>query len=43
VILHTTIEEMQRRGVNIVGSPDRYSESELLLEGIIDNLNVARP
>lgn len=43
VILHTTIEEMQGRGVNIVSSPDIYGESELLLEGTIGNLGVMSP
>ncbi len=42
VILRTTIEEMQARGVNILESPDYYDESELLLEGRIEGLQVTR-
>jgi hypothetical protein len=43
VILRTTIEEMQAQGVNILASPDAYSESEVLLEGIIPGLPVELP
>lgn len=43
VILQTTIEEMQARGVNILWSPDSYGESELLFEGTIDGLQVTQP
>lgn len=43
VILQTTIEEMQARGVNILESPDYYDESEILLEGTIDGLKVTQP
>jgi hypothetical protein len=43
VILQTTIEEMQARGVNILSSPDNYDEAEILLEGRIGGLQVTRP
>jgi len=43
VILQTTIEEMQARGVNILESPDVYEESEILLEGRIEGLQVTQP
>jgi RHS repeat-associated protein len=43
VILRTTLEEMQGRGVNIFESPDQFDESELLLEGRIGGLPVMRP
>lgn len=35
VVLQTTIEEMQARGVNIFDSPDYYDEGEILLEGLM--------
>jgi hypothetical protein len=34
---------MQARGVNILESPDSYDESELLLEGTIEGLDVTLP
>jgi len=40
VVLNTTLEEMQARGVNILTSPDAYNESEVLLEGTITDLGV---
>jgi hypothetical protein len=43
VILQTTIEETQARGVNILESPDAYEEAEILLEGVIDGLEVTQP
>ena len=43
VILQTTIEEMQARGVNIFESPDCFEESEILLEGRIGGLQVTQP
>ena len=43
VILQTTMEEMQGRGVNIFDSPDYFDEGELLLEGTIDGLQVTQP
>lgn len=43
VILQTTIEEMQARGVNILSSPDQFDEAELLLEGRIGGLQVTQP
>lgn len=43
VVLETTMEEMQARGVNIFDSPDSYYESEILLEGTIDGLGVTLP
>jgi hypothetical protein len=43
VILQSTIEEMQARGVNILWSPDQFDESELLLEGRIEGLEVTKP
>ncbi len=42
VILRSTLEEMQRRGVPIIPSPDAYEESEILLEGVIPGLEVTR-
>ena len=43
VVLQTTVEEMEARGVNILESPDYFDESEVLLEGVIDGLQVTRP
>lgn len=43
VILRTTLEEMQARGVNVLTSPDAYGESEWLVEGIVDRLGVSGP
>ena len=43
VILESNIEEMQARGVNILQSPDYFDESELLIEGTVDNLRVTQP
>jgi hypothetical protein len=43
VILQTTIEEMQARGVNIFDSPDYFDESEILLGGTVDGLQVTQP
>lgn len=43
MILRSTIEEMQARGVNILWSPDEFDESEILLEGSIGGLQVMRP
>jgi hypothetical protein len=43
VILQTTIEDMQAAGVNIFDSPDAYDESEILLEGRIEGLQVTQP
>jgi hypothetical protein len=43
VILRTTLEEMQARGVNILESPDAYDEAEILLEGRIEGLQVTQP
>ncbi len=43
VILQTTIEEMQARGVNMLWSPDYFDESELLFEGRIGGLQVTQP
>jgi hypothetical protein len=43
VILQTTIEQMQARGVNILTSPDAFDESEVLLEGRIGGLQVTQP
>jgi hypothetical protein len=43
VILQTAIEEMQARGANILESPDAYDESEILLEGRIEGLQVTQP
>jgi hypothetical protein len=43
VVLQTTVEEMQARGVNIFESPDYYDESELLLEGRIGGLGLMEP
>jgi hypothetical protein len=42
-ILQTTMEEMQARGVKIFDSPDYFDESEPLLEGTTDGLQVTRP
>jgi hypothetical protein len=42
VILRTTLEEMQARGVNVLDSPDTFGENEILLEGIIRGLEVMR-
>jgi hypothetical protein len=38
VILQTTLEEMQARGVIILSSPDEFDEAEILLEGRIEGL-----
>jgi hypothetical protein len=43
VILQTRLEEMQARGVNILGSPDEFDEAEVLLEGRIAGLQVMQP
>jgi hypothetical protein len=43
VILQTTLEEMQARGVNILWSPDEFDEAEVLLEGRIEGLQVTQP
>jgi hypothetical protein len=43
VILQTTHDEMLARGVNILDSPDSFEESEVLLEGTIDGLQVTQP
>ena len=43
VILETTIEQMQARGVNILTSPDAFDEAEVLLEGRIPGLQVTTP
>lgn len=43
VILETTIEELQARGVNVLASPDLFGESEVLVEGSVDNLRVSLP
>jgi hypothetical protein len=42
VVLQTTIEEMQARGVNILWSPDNFDEDDVLLEGTIPYLQVTR-
>jgi hypothetical protein len=43
VVLQTTIEEMQARGVNILWSPNLFDEEEILLEGRIEGVQVTRP
>jgi hypothetical protein len=43
VILRTTIEAMQVRGVNMLESPDAYDEAEILFEGRIGGLEVTPP
>jgi hypothetical protein len=43
VVLRSSIEEMQARGVNILSSPDQFDESEILLEGRIGGLRVTKP
>jgi hypothetical protein len=42
VILHTTVEDLQARGVNILASPDRFRESEILVQGRVEGLTVLR-
>lgn len=42
VVLQTTIEEMQARGVNMLESPDYFDEDEVLLEGRIGGVQVMR-
>jgi hypothetical protein len=38
VVLRTTIEELRSRGFNVLESPDRYGEDEVLVEGTVDGL-----
>jgi RHS repeat-associated protein len=38
VVLRTTIEELQSRGINVLQSPDLFGESEVLVEGIVRGL-----
>ncbi|MCW3037468.1 MAG: hypothetical protein JWM17_2780, partial [Actinobacteria bacterium] len=42
VILHTTVEDLQARGVNVLSSPDRFHESEILVQGRVEGLTVLR-
>jgi hypothetical protein len=43
VILQSTVEELRARGVNILASPDRFGESEILVQGRVEGLTVLRP
>jgi hypothetical protein len=43
IILQTTLEELQGRGINFLTSPDAYGESEWLVEGRVDPLGWFRP
>jgi hypothetical protein len=40
VILTTTVEALKARGVNILTALDKFGESELLVEGIVDWLGI---
>jgi hypothetical protein len=42
VILHTTVEELRARGINVLASPDRFNESEILVQGRVEGLTVLR-
>jgi hypothetical protein len=42
VILHTTVEDLRARGVNILASPDTYGEREILIQGRVEGLTVLR-
>ena len=43
VVLRTTLEGLQARGINVLTSPDVYGENEWLVEGTVDRLGVFRP
>jgi hypothetical protein len=40
VILETTIEELQARGIRILTSPDKFDEAEILVEGVFGGIPV---
>ena len=40
VVLETTIEELQRRGIRILTSPDKFGEAEMLVEGVVRHVKV---
>lgn len=43
VVLETSIEDLQARGIPVLQSPDNFDEGEVLVEGIVDELSVSGP
>ena len=39
-VLETTVEALQRRGVQILTSPDAYNEAEVLVKGLVGGLKL---
>lgn len=38
IVLHTTTEELQAQGINMLRSPDTFNEAEVLVEGAVNGL-----